>query len=294
MERQILKNSRGNENAADNSALNFLDKAGISSKGLLDMMEVLYGKEIAMYNDINPYTQTHPLSRDRIDHIRAHYNASNIKDKVLSQDIDNIYARAITKLDAFLEPSEKTLKKYPASDASINAIYARAIAYYKIPNLGKALEEIDYLIGKFPADPYFIELKGQILFENGKISEAIEYYQKSKDLLNSSALFKIQLATAQVASEKENYLTPAVDNLEQALRVEKKNAFAWHQLGIAYGRLGRLDMSNLALAEEAVLLGDKENYKRFIQLAKKYTKSGSPAYLRLKDLENADSEKNRK
>lgn len=291
VERQVLKNSRSNENAADNSALAFLDKAGVSSKGLLDMMEVLYGKEIAMYNDINPYTLTHPLSRERVDHVRAHYTASPLKANILGSDVAAIYARAITKLDAFLGDPEKTLRKYPKSDTGINAQYARAIAYYRIPDIAKALAEIDSLIQKFPNDPYFVELKGQILFENGKIVESINYYQKSRDLLKNSALLKIQLATAQVASENEQYLLAAVDNFEQALRVEKYNAFAWHQLGIAYGRLDRLDMSNLALAEEAIIVGDKEEARKFIRIARQHAKSGSPADLRLKDLESSNTDK---
>lgn len=291
VQRQILKHTRGQEEAADQSALNFLDKSGISSKGLLELLEVLYGKEVSMYNELNPYTQTHPLSRERLDHVRAHLNKSPLANKILGQDISALYARAITKLDAFLEPSDRTLKKYPASDTSINARYARAIAYYKIPNLQKSLAEIDSLIKQFPKDPFFIELKGQIFFENGRIAESITYYQKSKDLLPSSALFKIQLATALVASEQESNLKPAILNLEQALTVEKYNVFAWHQLGIAYGRMGQLDMSNLALAEESVLMGDRDSAKRFIRLGQDYAKPGSPAYLRLKDLENSLAEK---
>lgn len=286
VERQILKHSRGNEDAADNSALHFLDKAGFSSKGILEVLEVLYGKEVSMYNDINPYTLTHPLSRERIDHVRTHLTKSALAGKELNEDITRIYLRAIVKLGAFLEPYEKTLKKYPLRDTSINARYARSIAYYKIPDLPKALGEIDSLINQFPRDPYFIELKGQILFENGKIAESITYYEKSKSLLEGSALFKIQLATAQIASENEAYLKPSITNLEQALHTEKHNSFAWHQLGIAYGRLGKLDMSNLALAEEATLIGDKESAKRFIRSAKQAANTGSPAYLRIKDLEN--------
>lgn len=74
--RQILKHSRNNEDAADNSGLNFLDKAGYSAKGMLEVLEVLYSKEVSLYAEINPYTLTHPLSRERIEHVRAHYEKS--------------------------------------------------------------------------------------------------------------------------------------------------------------------------------------------------------------------------
>lgn len=285
VERQALKYSRGHEEAADQSGLNSLDKAGLSAKGMLEMMEVLYGKEVAMYSNINPYMLTHPLSRERVDHIRAHLLKSPFANNMLSQDITNRYIRAIVKLDAFLKPTAKTLKKYPITDKSVNARYARAIAYYKIPDLTHAIAEIDSLIKQFPSDPFFIELKGQILFENGKLREAITYYDKSEALLSGSALFKIQLATVQISSEDSSYLKSAIANLEQALRIEKNNTFAWHQLGVAYGKQGQLDMSNIALAEEALLMGDKETAKKFIGLSKKYIKPGSPAELRLKDIE---------
>jgi predicted Zn-dependent protease len=287
VQRQALKHTRSQEEAADQSALNFLDKEKISSKGLVELLEVLYGKEVAMYNDINPYTLTHPLSRERIDHVRSHYVKSQFSENILNGNIAVIYARAITKLDAFLEPTKKTLKQFPTSDTSINGRYARAIGYYKIPDLEKSLKEIDSLIKEFPQDPFFIELKGQILFENGKINEAIIYYTKAKELLPNASLFQIELATAQIATEDKSHLKSAITNLEQALNTEKHNSFTWHQLGIAYGRLGILDMSNLALAEEAMLIGDEELSKQFIKTARKYTKDGSIADLRLKDLENA-------
>jgi Zn-dependent protease with chaperone function len=285
--RQSLQHSRGNEDAADNSGLIFLDKAGYSSKGMLDVLQVLYGKEVIMYGEINPYTLTHPLSRERIDHVRAHLEKSSLSEKSLPPYIAVSYVRSIIKLDAFLEPTEVTLNKYPAIDKSVNARYARAIAYYKIPDLQKSISEIDSLIKQFPKDAFFIELKGQILFENGRVVEAINCYEKSNALLQNAALLKIQLATAQIASENETYLKPAVANLEQALHNEKYNNFAWSQLGVAYGRLGELDMSNLALAQAAELNGDKEGAKRFIRIARQTASPGSSVDLRLKDLENA-------
>ena len=115
-------------------------------------------------------------------------------------------------------------------------------------------------------------------------------------MLQNAALFKIQLATAQIASEKEAYLKPAIVNLEQSLHTERYNSFAWNQLGVAYGRLGELDMSNFALAQEAILKGDKEGAKRFIRIARQTSSPGSTVDLRLKDLENsmADSKKEKK
>lgn len=283
-QREMLKHTRGHEEAADQAALTYLDKTGQSSRGLLELLEVLYGKETAMYDNLNPYTLTHPLSRERIAHVKDHLSKSPYAKVPVPQKQLDEFALAITKLNAFLDPYDSTLKKFPASDNSIDAHYARAIAYFKEPDIELSLKEIDTLIAMQPDNPFFYEMKGQILFENGRVNESIPFYEKAKDLLPSSALLKIILATAQISSEKNSLRKDAVANLEKALLKEKENTFAWHQLAIAYGRSDDLAMSNLALAEEAILVGNKKEAKQFIQMAKDYIKPGSPAELRANDM----------
>jgi predicted Zn-dependent protease len=248
---------------------------------------VLYGKEVGLYENINPYTQTHPLSKERIDHVKNHMQRSPYSNVQTPQEKLDEFSHAITKLNAFLEPYDKTLKAYPESDQSINAHYARAIAYYKIPNLEKAIKEINTLIELQPSNPYFHELKGQILFENGKVMESIPGYSKAVELKPNSALLRIVLATAQISSENESMREKAISNLKQALLKEKQNSFAWNQLAIAYGRGNDLGMSNLALAEEASLKGNKQDVKKFLKMAKDHIKPGSPADLRMKDLQSS-------
>jgi predicted Zn-dependent protease len=283
-QRQMLKYTRTHEESADQAALTYLDKTGQSARGLLELLEVLYSKETALYNNVNPYTLTHPLSKERISHVKNHIQTSKYSNIPVPPEKLESFSRGITKLNAFLEPSDKTLRKFPDSDKSINAHYARAIAYYKIPNMDKSLVEIDSLIAMQPKNPFFNELKGQILFENGKIMESIPYYSKSVDLLPNSPLLKIILATAQISSEDESMRVKAIKQIEKAMIKEKDNAFAWHQLAIAYGRGEDLGMSNLALAEEASLVGNKKSVRQFLDAAKPYIKAGSPAELRMKDM----------
>ncbi|MDB2415013.1 M48 family metalloprotease [Rickettsiales bacterium] len=281
--RQLLKYTRGHEESADQAALKFLDKANYPADGLIELLKILYNKETAIYEDLNPYTTTHPLSKDRILHIKSHIEKSK-KNASFSKEFAQKYATAIVKLKAFLNSTEETLQKYPEQDQTLNALYARSIAYYKRPDLLSSLNNINKLIYNYPKNPYFNELKGQILFENGKVKDSIKFYDNAISLLPGSALLKIQLATAQIATEDSSLLNNAITNLEKALLKEKRNVFAWRQLAIAYGRNGDLGMSNLALAEEAHLLGDKEALDKFIKLAQKHIKEGSPADLRLKDL----------
>jgi predicted Zn-dependent protease len=283
-QRQLLKHSRTHEEAADQAALSYLDKIGKSSGGLLELLEVLYSKENQVYDELNPYTLTHPLSRERISHVENHLKNSKYKGNIGSEEHVKEFQRAIVKLNAFLEPYEKTLNKYPKTDNSIIARYARAIAQYKIPNIKKALNEIDALIEIAPNDPFFNELKGQILFENGRVEESVPYYQKAVELLPNSPLLKIILATALISTQDKENIKKAIPNLKQALLKERYNSFAWRQLAIAYGRNGDLGMSNLALAEEAFISDNKREVRKFVNLAKKHLKKGSPSELRANDL----------
>jgi len=284
VQRQLLKHSRTHEEAADQAALSYLDTIGKSSAGLLELLEVLYAKENQIYSELNPYTLTHPLSRERISHVKNHLKSSKLKNKKMNTKEAKEFQRAIIKLNAFLEPYEKTLKKYPKSNKSINAHYARAIAQYKVPNTEESIKEINALLKISPNDPFFNELKGQVLFENGFVKESVKYYQKAVDLLPNSPLLKIILATSQISTNDDKLIKKAILNLKQALLKERKNTFAWHQLAIAYGRNGDLGMSNLALAEEAFIADNKRDVRKFLGLAKEHLKPDSPAQLRANDL----------
>jgi len=283
-QRQFLKHTRGHEEAADQAALSYLDKINLSAEGLLELLEKLYSRETTLYGDMNPYTLTHPLSRQRISHVKNYIEKSKYSNNKLPAETIEEYRRSIVKLNAFLSKADKTLKKYPKTDQSISAHYARSIAYYTIPDIDKALDEINHLIEKEPKNPFFNELKGQILFENGHVMDSIPFYERAVELLPKSPLLKIILATAYISSEKDELRQKAVNNLEQAIVQEKKNTFAWRQLAIAYGRGGDYGMSNLALAEEALLTGHKKAAKKFVEKAKETIKEGTPAYLRISDI----------
>lgn len=281
--RQLLKYTRTQEEAADQAALKFLDNMNYSAKGLIDLLEILYNKENTLYANLNPYTLTHPLSRERIDHIKAHATPAG-GNRILPTDLIHRYKLAIVKLKAFLGKPTDIINRYPASDKSEAARYARAIAYYRIPTIDKSLEEINSLIADYPKNPYYVELKGQILLENGKVADALPLYERAKNMLPQSALVKIELAGAYLATDNATYAPKAIENLRLALSKERDNSFLWHQLAVAYGRNKELGLSNLALAEKSLLYDNVEDAELFLSRAEGYIKPGSPADLQQQDL----------
>lgn len=282
--RTYLGHSRTQESSADNAAMRLLDDTHQSGRGLLNLLKQLEGQELLSPQYQNPYVRTHPLTSERMDFLREHVAKSKYSDTPEPEKFVRMQHRMVAKLYAFLNPLDWVLRKYPESDQSISARYARAIAYYRVPDLKKALPLIDGLIADRPADPYFYELKGQMMFENGRVPEALQAYTEAVKRLPDSALMRISLAQVQLESGKKDLLPQAIDNLQMALNQEQNNPFAWRQLAIAYGRSGETGLSSLALAEEALLKRDIKTAQYQAGSAAKALPHGSPGWLKAQDI----------
>ncbi|MGH6982746.1 MAG: M48 family metalloprotease [Stellaceae bacterium] len=260
-ERSFLSFSVAQEGAADHAALKFLDATHQSSKGLLDFFKILEPEELLSPGQQDPYLRTHPLTTERIQYVQQHVLSSPYtKNPDPSQWIPML-ADVKAKLNGFLDPPAQTLEKYPTTDQSVPARYARAIAYYRIPDVSKALAEIDSLIRDQPNNPYFWELKGQILFDNGRVADAVAPYQRAV-ALNNAPLMRVELAQVELETEDPALLPKALGQLSDAVTFEHDNPDAWHFLAIAYGRSNNIGMAALSLAEEGMANGD---YKTAIQ-----------------------------
>ncbi len=289
--RSFLQYSRTQESAADQAALRVLDATGQSARGLLEFMELLGGQELLSAERQDPYLRTHPLTRERIVAVRDHLSRSPNTDKPHSPPVEEMHRRMLAKLHGFLEPVPRTLRRYKESDAGLQARYARAIAYYRKPDLGKALPLIDGLIAERPEDPYFHELKGQMLFENGRPAEALKSYQRAVRLMPRSPLLRRGLAQVQLELQDPALLEPAILNLRAAVQHDAEAPFTWRQLAIAYGRRGEKGMSAVALAEEALLKGDGRLARYHAGRAEKLLPRGSIGWLQAQDILQAAKKK---
>ena len=287
----ILQYSVTQESAADQAGLSFLDKTCQSARGLLEFFRILQEHELLSAVRQDPYLRTHPLTRQRTDYVEQHVARSRCNDRPDTPEAVEQHRRMKAKLAAFLDPPSQTLARFKESDTSVAARYARAIAYYRMPDLRKAVAAIDELIRAEPKNAYFHELKGQMLFENGKIAESVAPYEEAVRLLPSAALLRIGLAGSLVETNDAQQNKRAIAQLNEALRVEEKDARAWHLLAVAQGRDGNLGMSALALAEEAMARGDKKTARQQAIRATQQLPSGSPARMRAEDLKRDASRK---
>lgn len=282
--RGILSYTRSNERAADQMGMEYLDTEEITSRGMLDIFEKLRRNEKRYLGKPDPYTQSHPLTFERIAVLRRHLSSSPYKDNRLPEDIQVRHKRMLAKLDGFLNSPERVLFAYPVTDQSLYARYARAVAYYRTSDLDSALKDIDSLIKEYPDDAYFYELKGQILYEYGKIPDARVAYERAKSLAPKAGMIRADYARTLLALNDPAVVRQAIDELERATGVDPTYGTAWRSLSDAYGKAGDQPMATLALAEEASLKNDLDGTIRFATQAKKKLKKDTPAYLRAADL----------
>lgn len=281
----LLAFSRIQEASADQSALTTLQASCISPKGLVTFMKKIGAAEPLLYSQQDAWGRTHPLTQERVDAMEAGYERSPCKDKPIPPEIEDQYKRTMAKLKAFIAP-ERVAWDFSDSDHSIPASYARAIAAYRQNKVQDAIRDIDALLEREPKNPYFLELKGQMLVDFGHVEEALPAYRQSIDILHSAPLIRMAYANAliETSDRDKDRLDEAIKQLEIAQRDEQRSGYIDHLLATAWGRKGDESMAKLYLAEEALLGGQKKYAKEQAQAALHGLKAGTQPYLRAQDI----------
>lgn len=288
--RSLLAFSRSQEQQADQMAMRYLEDTRESAKGLLEFFEILGDQEALVSARQDPYVRTHPLTRDRVAFVREHVGRSPYSNAPWLPQWVEMHRRAKAKLYAFIEPPIKTMQRYKETDQSLEARYARTIATYRKPDIDSALIQVDALIKERPKDPYFWELKGQMLFENGRGVDAIAPYKKAVELLPDSALLRIGLGQAEIEAEDPALLKDAANNLSVAVRLEPDDSFAWQQLAIAFGRDEKEGMASYAMAEYLLLAGKLPEANYHANKAEQLLGKQGAIWLRIQDIKEHASQ----
>lgn len=256
-EGKFLAFSRVQEATADATGAKFLREAGISGRGMLTFFKKLQNEEYAYgLKNIDPYQQSHPLSGERIANLTADVTNSPAYNTPLDPELEERFKRVKAKLEGYVAPYEQTLREYPESDQSVYAHYARAYAWHKGGYPDRADAEVNALVRAAPHDPYFLEIKGQILLEAGKPREALAPLREATELSRNAPLIATTFGHALIATEDKANYPEAVKVLRTAVARDDDNPFGWYQLGTAYTLVGDEPRAMLATAEQASLTGD--------------------------------------
>lgn len=282
---KFLAFTRVQEATADATGAKFLRTAGISGRGFLSFFKKLQNSEYAYgLANIDPFAQSHPLSGARIANLTADVLASPAYNAKPDVALEDRFKRVKAKLKGYVAPYQQTINDYPESDQSIYAHYARAYAWHKGGFPDKADAEADALVKAMPNDPYFLEIKGQILLEAGKPREALAPLRKATELSRNSPLIGTTFGHALIATEDKANYPEAIRVLRQAVARDDDNPFAWYQLGTVYALSGDETRALLATAERASITGDVRTAASSARGALAGLPSNSPDWIRAQDI----------
>ncbi len=278
--------SRTQESSADAAGQSYLIEAGITGRGMLSFFKKLQNVEyrLAIPQD-NAYARTHPLSSDRVATLEEKFRQDVSWSKPSDQTIEARFQRVKAKLKGFSGDPRQTLIEYPESNLSMPAHYARAYAWHRSAYPDKALAETDALLAAAPGDPYFLELKGQILLESGKPTEALPILRAAVDKTNAQPLIAALFGHALIATENPTNLAEAQRVLKASVSRDNENPFAWYQLGVVYGTQGDGARAAMATAERYYLEGQPRLALANAEMAMRTLPQGSADWLRAQDIE---------
>ena len=284
---KYLAFNRTQESSADAAGAQFLSDAGITGKGSLEFFGKLLNQEYRYSRSQSEeagFNRTHPLSGDRIARLREVYEKDPAWNTPPDPQLQARFERVRAKLYGYLAEPARTLKAYPVTRTDIPARSARAYAYHKDARIDQALAETDALIASDPDNPYFLELRGQVLLESGRPDEALPALRRATELTQNEPLIASLFGHALIATEDRSHYDEAESVLRAAVAKDRRNPFAWYQLGMVYAAKGDMPRAHLASAEQQVMQRQYIEALRSAQLAESALPEGSADWLRAQDV----------
>jgi predicted Zn-dependent protease len=285
--RTLLSYVRQQEENADRAGVKFLTATGQSAKGMYETFKRFTNESLFAARGTDPYVQSHPMPAERVAALEELARTSPYWEKKDDPALQLRHDMVRAKISAFMERQDTVYRRYPLSNDSLPARYARAIATYRHGDLRSAVAQIDVLIQQQPSNPYFYELRGQALLEGGKPAEAIAPLRKAVQLSNNAPLIEMLLGQALVASDNKSYTEEAIAILRAAVARETEAPLGYTQLAMAYGRKGDYAQADLASAQAAFLRGDNKTARDLASRAKTRFAIGTPGWVKADDIVTA-------
>ena len=281
----LLSYQRQQEEQADKAGVKFLNATGQSPRGMYETFKRFSDDELYRAQGTSPYMRSHPLSKERMEALAEVARSSPNWDKKDLPELQVRHDLMRAKLRGYLERPDTVARLYPASDQSLPARYARAIASYRFSDVRSALAQIDGLIASMPNNPYFYELKGQVLLESGRPAEAIGPLRHAISLAPNPTLILVMLGQALIATNNPAAANEAISSLQNAILHDPDIPDAYSQLAMAYGRKGDIPHADLASAQAAFVKGDFKTARQLAKRAKARFPVGAPGWVKADDIE---------
>ncbi len=284
IQRTLLRYNRGEESAADQAALDYLARARVDPIGLLKLLGRFRGQEVFNLGNVDPFVQTHPLSAERMQLVERRVAEAAEHEFPADPERDYWHGRMRAKLIGFLDSPERVLDRLEGEAETEEVLYTKAVALYRLPAMSEAIAATDRLIALRPNDPFYIELKGQILFETGYADQAVPLYRQAVRLAPGEPLLEAGLGRALLSLNRPEADAEALEVLQNARRRDLGDAAALRALATAYSRAGDQGMAALATAERYALTGSIKDAMLHARRAAAALPEGSPGWLRAQDI----------
>lgn len=282
--RSLLNFNRAEEAAADQAGISYLRTANVNPEGLLRVLERFRGQEVLSIGNIDPYILTHPLGTERMSLVQRKIEAGSGRAWGMDPERTYWHQRLRAKLSGFLDTPSRVLNDIDGQPETELTLYARAVALHRLPDTAAALEAVDRLIAKRPSDPFYTELKGQILHESGRAEEAVPAYRRAVELAPEEPLLRAGLGRSLLQINTPAADAEALSVLRTARSQDLADSAALRDLATAYQRAGDNGMATLATAERYALVGNTPAAVRLARRASVLLGEGSPAWLRAQDI----------
>ncbi|MEQ1954383.1 M48 family metalloprotease [Mesorhizobium yinganensis] len=285
--RGLLGYQRSEETTADRSAVTYLEATSQSAKGMLKTFGRFQNALSLSGTRVDPYQVSHPMPRDRIANLETLATGSKYYDVTDSPTLQQRHDMMRAKIAAFTQGQSAAARLFRKDPKGIAAQYGDTIATYLYGNLKSAQKKVDALIKLQPKNPYFQELRGDILMKSNKPKEAAEAYRNAVRLDPvKSGIIQISLGQALIASGDPASLKKAVNEISDALERDRENPAGYRYLAQAYGQLGEIPEAELATAEGYYYSGAYQDAKIFAMRAQTKMKRGEPGWVRAQDIIN--------
>ena len=282
--RSLLAYQRQQEEQADRAGVNFLTQSGQSAKGMYDTFKRFADQQLFAARSADPYLQSHPMAAERIAALAEVAKTNPYWDKKDPPELQLRHDMVRAKLFGYLDGPETLSRRYPLSNTSLPARYARAVSAYRHTDVRDALVQIDSLVQSQPNNPYFLELKGQALVESGRARDALTPLRHAISIAPDPTLIHVLLGQALLGTNDPALVEEAIASLRKALSSDPEIADAYDHLAIAYGRKGDFADADLASAQAAFNRGNLPTARQLAARAKGRFAIGSPGWVKADDI----------
>ncbi|WP_162147095.1 M48 family metalloprotease [Holospora obtusa] len=284
---EMMHFSRSQEGAADQFALNVLKKLHWSINGLAIFMEKMV--RTSGVNHVPLYLRTHPCSHDRLSSIQdaqKNLGPAQTLDREIYQEFFKIKAKLLACTGIQNISSLKMFRHRLVKVPDTYHCFGESIFLHRKGKFQHALEALDRFEKIHKKDAFTCELRAQILFENGKLSQALKFIHAALKMRPKDSNMKTYAAIIALDTPFREQWKRSATLLEGAVFGTQKDPQLWYWLGVALGKLNRIGEMHVAMAEYALSKGDIQEAKRHTKLAIDRLKNKVNKYfIRAKDLQ---------